>query len=298
VRETFPKAKRVLVKIGSNVLTRSAGGGVALGRIAHIVEQVAHLRAAGREVFLVSSGAVATGKRILRECDTKPPIEQLPIPSRPLPSLGLQRHGTAAELPAQTNQQCSAVGQLQLMSLYEQLFKVYGTTVSQVLLSVHDLAYATPRTSTCRTLEALMQRGIVPIVNENDAIEITPTEGDGSIPREELVISDNDSIAAVLATQLGCDLAILLSNVDGVYEKFGEGRPISVITPTVLQDMKISYAAKSSAGRGGMDSKVKAAEFMMNRGTKVVIASGNTLPASRNLLDIVEGKGIGTVFTN
>jgi glutamate 5-kinase len=136
-----------------------------------------------------------------------------------------------------------------------------------------------------------MKQGIVPIVNENDAIICQADSGDGSI---DLPITDNDAIAAVLAVELGCDLAILLSEVDGVYPSMQDKSPILTLTEESLQ--KVQVGAKSGAGRGGMDSKMQCATYMKKNGVQVVIASGMKTKEARTILDVVRGENIGTML--
>jgi glutamate 5-kinase len=300
-RELLRDARRILIKVGSNVVTRSQGGGVALGRLAGLVEQVAQLSQTGREVVLISSGGIAAGRRVLGDADAAKgakKVESLPIPSTPLPLLykSSPPQMSPEDQKAENNRQMSAAGQSKLMALYEQLFGVYDTHVAQLLISIPDLEYTHPRQATCRTIEGLMHRGIVPIVNENDAISYEAADGDGSIDKEEMPISDNDSIAAVLAVELKCDLVILLSEVDGVYEDMSNPVPIPVLTEQMIESGAIAFSEKSSSGRGGMESKVRAAQYMMRRGVKVVIANGSTPARSRTLLDVVKGEGIGTLM--
>lgn len=301
-RVDLVKAKRILVKVGSNVVTRSQGGGVALGRLANLVEQIAQLVRTGREVVLISSGGVAAGKRVLKDAwqdkvATDDASFTMPIPSSPLPVLAGQEAPGAVDSTAtpERKRQFSAAGQSKLMALYEQLFGVYDMHIAQILISIPDLEYTRPRKMTCQTIEGLMREGIVPIVNENDAIAYEAADGDGSIDKEELPITDNDSIAAVIAVELGCDLAILLSEVDGVYEDMSNPVPIPVLNPDA-EKAGINFSEKSSAGRGGMESKVNSAAYMMRRGVKSVIANGGTPSKTRTLLDIVRGNNVGTLI--
>jgi len=294
--EQLMGARRIMVKLGSAVVTRSNGAGIALGRTANVVEQVSHLQGAGREMLMVSSGAVAAGRQIMhnqralmRQFQIEGP-PSLPIPSRPIPTMPY------LPLPEQiSSHDCAAVGQASLVALYDAMFKAYGMGTGQILISVPDLMYTGPRKATCKTIEQLVRMRIVPIINENDAIYFEPAEGDGSIP---MPISDNDAIAAVLAVEMKCDLLLLLSNVKGVFTgdpALPESKFLPEITPEMLKSGEIQFGAKSGMGRGGMESKVKAAMYATERGCPVVIGNGLEW---RSILNIIEGHGLGTLFTS
>jgi len=304
LRSSLPKAKRILVKVGSGVLTRSKGGGLALARIANLVEQLAQLVHSGREVLLVSSGGVATGRHSLKEArktqlaradkDSIPPI-----PSKLLPQLDVDMTvgSSVSDSDVEATRRASAAGQGKMTSLYETCFGVHDMHIAQILISKTDLAYTKSREQGCGTIMGLMKQGIIPIVNENDVMlpANESVDGDGSIDKKELPITDNDSIAAVLAVELKCDLVILLSEVDGVYPSMEDPTPIPVLTEASMD--KIKYGAKSSVGRGGMDSKVAAATYMMRRGVQVVICNGMKTQSARTVLDVVKGENTGTLFT-
>lgn len=297
VRADLQGARRILVKVGSGVVTRSEGGGVALARLATLVEQLAHLVQSGREVVLVSSGGVAAGKKVIalpnpHHVNKFAKSSSLPIPSVRIPQLEPRTLGVEED-QAEVKRWASAAGQSKLMALYDHLFGVYDTNVAQLLISIPDLQFAHSREATCRTIEGLMSQGIIPIVNENDAISSDRIEGDGSI---ELPITDNDSIAAAIAVELKCDLAILLSEVDGVYADPKIPVPMSVLTSDDLEEGGIVFGAKSGAGRGGMESKVLASKYMMKHGVKSVIANGIATRTTRTILDVVQGKNVGTLF--
>ncbi|GAB5360518.1 hypothetical protein AAMO2058_000635300 [Amorphochlora amoebiformis] len=283
-RLAVTQAKRVMVKLGSAVVTRSSGSGIALGRTACIIEQICHLQASGREVVLVSSGAVAAGRQILHSQSRMG--TDLPIPSRPLPPL--------SDLPQPdetliTSQECASVGQSSLMALYDAMFKLYGIQCGQVLISTSSLLDKGPRENTCSTIVGLLSRGIVPVINENDALVPIHHEGDGSIP---IPVNDNDAVASVLARDLSCEALLLLSNVDGVYTgdpKLSSSDLISTLSAS--ESKEVQFSENSSAGRGGMSSKVRSAMYAAEAGVSVVIANGL---GYRPILDIIDGKEVGT----
>lgn len=296
-RDELMNAKRIMVKLGSVVVTRSNGAGIALGRMANVVEQICHLQGAGREMSIVSSGAVASGRQIMRnQLALIRQFEQagrpsLPIPSRPYPVM--DDHWVPVDTFSAP--ECAAVGQSSLVALYEAMFKVYGMGCGQILVSIPDLMYSKPREASCATVEKLMKMKLVPIINENDAIQYEPAEGDGSIP---IPIADNDAIAAVLAVQMKCDLLLLLSNVQGVYTGdpvLPESKLLPLVTPGMVQSGEIQFGQKSTSGRGGMESKVISALYAVENGVSVVIGNGLEW---RSILDMVEGKQLGTLFTS
>lgn len=230
---------RIVVKIGSNVLTREDGH-LNVTRMASIVDQLAWLRRQGHEVILVSSGAVMAGRGEL-EID-----HQLDS--------------------AEQRQLFSAVGQGKLIRLYYDLFREYGIKVGQVLTMKENFLANEQYQNQKACMELMLENGVLPIVNENDTVCLT-----------ELMFTDNDELSGLIATMLDADALVLLSNVDGIYN--GDPKlPTSRIIPSVYYDRDISeYVTdeKSSHGRGGMISKVKTAQQVANHGIKVIIANGN-----------------------
>jgi len=296
-RESLMKAKRILVKLGSMVVTRSNGNGIALSQMANIVEQVSHLQGAGREMGIVSSGAVAAGRQLMRNqlavlrLQEEAPEAPLPIPSRPLPIMEDPWRNLRYTFAAP---ECAAVGQSSLVALYNAMFKVYGMGCGQILVTVPDLLRTGPREASCATIEKMLRMRLVPVINENDAVQYEPTAGDGSIP---IPVGDNDAIAAVLAVELKCDLLLLLSNVNGVYtgDPSAPGsRFLPLVTPAMLRSGEIAFGHKSSSGRGGMESKVVSALYAAERGVSVIIGNGLEW---RSVLDMIEGKPVGTLFS-
>ena len=181
-REELIEAKRMTIKLGSQIVTRSNGSGIAFGRLFNVVEQLAQLKATGREIVLVSSGAVAAGRHRLRHLI--PGIEwPLPIPSRPLPKPGDSESGVITDggVPSfdkglLTMTACSASGQSGLMAIYEWMFAQYNIDCAQVLISQTDLANEDSRSNVLGLINDLLHAGLLPIINENDAIPRQPTE--------------------------------------------------------------------------------------------------------------------------
>ena len=185
-REDLIDAKRITVKLGSQVVTRSNGSGIAFGRLFNVVEQLAQLKTSGRDLVIVTSGAVAAGRHRLQHLEPglSPPI---PIPSRPLPLPGTGgKRGSAHQRPRSgpqsklTSMACSASGQSGLMAMYEWMFGQYHIDCAQVLLSKTDLATEAGRKAVLTLIEDLLKGGLVPIVNENDAIPVPAGDFEGS----------------------------------------------------------------------------------------------------------------------
>jgi len=268
-RSPIADAQRLLVKVGTRVLTADDGG-VDQDRLNSIAEDIAMLQRSGREVLLVSSGAVGLGR------DT----------------LGLKQAPTRLAL----RQACAAVGQSQLMALYRQAFAERGVTTAQVLLTESDLDDRARYLNLRSALLALLDRGVVPILNENDVVstaELAFLEGE-----ERPVFGDNDRLSALVATKLGADLLVLLTDVPGLHAADPRREPgaplLAQVDPEAFGDAsKLAGGSASDLGRGGMRSKVEAALVAARSGCHAVIGSGLT---PRSLSQIAAGDEIGTWF--
>lgn len=256
-RESLVSASRIVVKFGTGVLTDSRKQ-PDLAQMGQLVAQVAVLRALGKEVVIVSSGAVGAGMGILG-------YEKRP--------------GETSELQA-----CAAVGQPRLMALYEKLFGEAGHRVAQVLLTHDDLQHHERHLNARTTLVTLLRHGIIPIINENDAISFT-----------ELKFGDNDQLSALVACLLPADALVILTTVDGFIENFGKADPKTI--PTVEQldaeTEKLAGGTDSVTAVGGMASKLQAAKIVVRAGIPLVIASGKKKHA---LAHVFEGREEGTIF--
>ncbi len=265
-RRSLKTARRIVLKLGTRVLTHDDGR-LALARLFSMVEAAATIRSGGREILLVSSGAVGLGRDVLE-------LEETPE------DLALR-------------QACAAVGQTRLMALYQDGFSQYGLTCAQVLLTEGDLDDRARYLNLRRTLATLLECGVVPIINENDAVstaEIELSSGSGSRP----VFGDNDRLSALVAAKLHADLLILLTDVEGCYDRdprlYSDARLIPrADDPKILE--KAVSGKTSEAGRGGMKSKVEAAAIASRGGCHVVIASGRRPDV---LETILAGEEIGT----
>ena len=260
------KFKLVVVKIGTSSLTHSDGR-LNLEEVKKLVDQVAEAVAIGSKVVLVTSGAVASG----------------------MAELGVKFNPNDIVF----QQVCAAAGQGILMAHYRELFSRHGLKVAQILLTKEDLSNRVSYVHTCSVIDELLQLGVVPIINENDVTsvdELKPvTEG------YEVNFSDNDILSVLIANAIQADLVVLLSNVDGLYTmnpKLPEAKLIPVVEQ-ITPELKQSVEGKSLLGRGGMKTKLQAAEIATRSGIPVVIANSFREGV---LLDVLDGKPVGTWF--
>ena len=246
-----------MVKLGTGVLTDRRKQ-IDPAQLGQLVSQIATQRAAGKEVVLVSSGAIGAGMGIL----------------------GYEKRPTElSELQA-----CAAVGQPRLMAHYAEAFAKHNLPVAQVLLTHDDLEHHERHLNARNTLVTLLGRGVVPIINENDAVSLA-----------EIKFGDNDKLSALVASLLPADLLVILTTVDGVLENFGKADPrtISVIEKIDGEIEKLGGGTSSETAVGGMKSKIEAAKIVVRSGIPLVIASGKKKAA---LADILAGEDEGTMF--
>ncbi|MGY1752400.1 glutamate 5-kinase [Blastococcus sp. SYSU D01042] len=256
VRSEIAGARRVVVKVGSSSLT-TLPGGLDTGRLSALVEVLGAARAAGREVVLVSSGAIAAG----------------------LAPLGIE--GRPRDLA--TAQAAASVGQLRLVQTYADAFAAHGVTVGQVLLTADDLTRRGHYRNAHRTVERLLTLGVLPIVNEND-----------TVATEEIRFGDNDRLAALVAHVAQADALVLLSDVDGVYDGDPRTGPASLVDtvrePADLAAVTLGSASRNGVGTGGMATKVEAAFIAAHAGVPVVVTSTAQAGAA------LAGERVGTLF--
>lgn len=252
--------KRVVIKVGSSTLAPGEGG-LDRAFVASLVAQLGALIASGHQVLLVSSGAIAAG------------VERLGMVKRPsdMPSL----------------QAAASVGQVALVETYAECFASYGVTVGQVLLTQHDTAHRESYLHARDTLERLLDLGAVPVINENDTVAV-----------DEIRFGDNDGLAALVATMVGADLVILLTDIEGLYDadpRFSdEARLLENVAELTEDLIGAAGGAGSDAGSGGMRTKLEAARMLMKAGITAVVCDGRRADV---LGDVVEGRAVGTVFT-
>lgn len=290
-RSQLKYARRMVVKLGSAVITREDEHGLALGRLASIVEQVAEYHVEGRECIMVTSGAVAFGKQKL----TQELLMSMSMRETLSPTDHTRQDATTMLEP----RAAAAVGQSGLMSLYDAMFAQYGIKTAQVLVTEPDFYNDETRKNLFSTLSELISLNIVPIINTNDAVMppmfIVDQEVSGTGKKKGIKIKDNDSLAALLAAEIHADLLILMSDVDGIYNKppWEDGARL-MHTYTQADKNQIKFGQKSKVGTGGMDSKVTAATWALDRGVSVVICNGTQEKAIKHILT---GRKVGTFFT-
>ena len=256
-RAALKNAVRLVVKLGTGVLTDNRKQ-LDPAQLEQMVAQLAGMRQAGKEVVLVTSGAVGAG----------------------MGALGLEkRPADLAELQA-----CAAVGQSRLMALYADLFARHNLKVAQVLLTHDDLEHHERHLNARNTLVTLLSRGVIPIINENDAVSVT-----------EIKFGDNDTLSALVASLLPADLLVILTTVDGVIENFGKANPTTIPVVEKIDSAleKLARGTDSDTAVGGMKSKIEAAKIVVRSGIPLVIASGR----KKNVLGrILGGEVEGTLF--
>lgn len=262
-KEILNNKKRIVIKVGTTTITYDETGDINLEKLEKFVRILINLRNKGKEVIVVSSGAVGVGRT----------------------ALGLkERPQTEAE-----KQACAAVGQARLMMIYEKLFNEYSQLTAQVLLTKESVTNEECRINAKRTFDELIRMKVVPIVNENDAISV-----------DELAygnFGDNDTLAANVAELVDADLLILMSDIEGLYTDDPKKNPNARFIHTVAEiDETLEQMAKGASsdfGTGGMTTKVKAAKIVTQSGADMVIANGDNIYA---INDIMAGKKIGTLF--
>jgi len=285
-RSELKKAKRVVIKLGSAVVTRADGQGLALGRLAAIIEQVAEIQNSGADCIMVTSGAVAFGKQKLSQelLMSMSMRETLSSVDRTSELKNIAQH--------ELKRPNAAVGQSGLMALYEAMFRNYGILVGQVLVTKQDFFNDDTREQLFNTIRELMALNIIPIINTNDAVSPPPQD---SVMQGTLNITDNDSLASRVAVDINADLAILMSDVDGIYDrppKDDGAQLLHYFNPKNTN--KIKFGDKSNFGTGGMESKVKSAGFALDHGCSVIICNGMKYNTIRS---IMAGENIGTMFS-
>lgn len=252
--------RRIVIKLGTSTLTHKTGR-LNIRRVEKLVKVIADIKNSGLDVILVSSGSIGLG------------MGKLGLTTRP------------SDTP--TKQACAAVGQCELMYMYDKMFSDYNLVVAQLLLTKYILLEER-RKNVENAMEKLLEKGVIPIVNENDTV---------AIDELELEMGENDSLAATVATIAGANLLIILSDIDGLYDKNPNENPDANLIPVVSEITdelrKNAGGAGSSLGRGGMITKLNAAQIAMEAGIDMAILNGNN-PDS--LYDLLEGKKIGTYF--
>lgn len=241
--------KRIVVKVGSNVLTTDKGK-LDITRLSALVDQIAWLKEHRYEVILVSSGAVACGRQELKVDYALDSVEQ--------------------------RQLFSAIGQVKLVNLYYDLFREYGMHIGQVLTMKENFQTGEQYENQRACMEVMLDNGVIPVVNENDTVCVT-----------ELMFTDNDELSGLIAKMMNAEALILLSNIDGIYTGNPSDPTSEVIRSVAPGESLDKYIlpSKSTAGRGGMESKYNTARQTADAGIKVIIANGNRQDILRYLIE-------------
>ena len=255
--------KRIVIKLGTSTLTHKTGR-LNIRRMEKLVRVIADLHNSGKEVIIVSSGSIGLG------------VGKLGLRERP------------SDTPSK--QAAAAVGQCELMYLYDNLFDNYGIIVAQMLLTKTIIENPERKKNVENTFEKLISMGVVPIVNENDTV---------AIDELELEIGENDSLSAIVATFAHADLLVILSDIDGLYSSDPHKNPDAKLIPVVTEIDEhitdIAGAAGSALGTGGMATKINAAKIANDAGIDMIIMNGNN---PDKLYDLFENNETGTLFVS
>ncbi len=250
---------RIVLKIGTSTLAHETGR-LNIRRVEELCKVMSDLKNAGNEIILVSSGAIGMG------------VGKLALAKKP------------DDIP--TKQAAAAVGQCELMYTYDKLFSEYNHTVAQILITGEDIEVLERRTNFENTMRRLLELSVIPILNEND-----------SIATEQIVIGDNDTLGAIVATTLQADLLIILSDINGLYtadpHKNKDAVLLHMVDEITPEIEAMIGGVGSQLGTGGMMTKIKAAKMTTEKGIDMVIANGDNPSV---IYDIVEGKDVGTRF--
>lgn len=249
---------RIAVKIGTSTLTHSSGR-LNIRRVEELCKIISDIKNAGHEMVLISSGAIGMG----------------------VGKLGLAQKPT--DIPGK--QAAAAVGQCELMYVYDKLFSTYHHTVAQILITGEDIENETRHQNFSNTVSRLLSLGAIPIINEND-----------TVATNEIVIGDNDTLAAIVASSVKADILIVLSDIDGLYTADPRKDKSAKLIEFVSDVARVRFYASGAGtarGTGGMETKLNAAEICIDAGVEMIIANGKN---PQNLYDIVDGKQVGTRF--
>lgn len=253
------EAKRVVIKVGTSTLTHKTGM-LNFRRIEQLVQIIADLKNSGKEIVLVTSGAIGVG------------VGKLGLSQKP------------DDMP--TKQACAALGQSELMYIYDKYFSDYNQNAAQVLLTRDIIEDKKRKINVTNTLQRLLELSVIPIVNENDTVSV-----------EEIEFGDNDTLSAIVADLVKADLLVILSDIHGLYDKDPHKNEDAVLIDHVTEisdDIRALAGGKGSAlGTGGMVTKIHAAEYCMNAGFPMLILNGSDL---KQLYCWYDGEKVGTLF--
>lgn len=259
-REKLKEKQRIVVKVGSSTLTHENTGNLNLSKMEKLVRVLCDLHNSGKDVILVSSGAIAVGRK----------------------ALGIQERPKTMPV----KQACAAVGQARLMMTYQKLFGEYNQIAAQVLMTKSTMTNDDSRFNAQNTFSQLLEMGVIPIVNENDTVST-----------HEIEFGDNDKLSAIVTAITGADLLILLSDIDGLFTDDPNMNPDAKFVEEVpyIDDnlMGMGKGSASAVGTGGMTAKLEAARIAADSGADMVITNGEDVS---NLEKILAGKRVGTLF--
>lgn len=260
-RELIKDKKRIVIKIGSSSLQHKETGDFDYIKMEVLVRELCNLRNQGKDVVLVTSGAIAAGKRAIQIKEQDNPIA--------------------------VKQACSAIGQARLMMTYQKLFAEYNQVAAQILMTKNTIVDDLNRFNAHNTFSELLKLGVIPIVNEND-----------TVATYEIEIGDNDTLSAIVAALIDADLLVLLSDIDGLYTDNPRENPDAEFIPYVekltddIMDMGKATTG-SKVGTGGMNTKLIAAKIATSAGADMIIANSEDI---RIIHRIMDGRDIGTLF--
>ncbi len=258
------KRRRIVVKVGTSTLTNELGHS-NLRRMEKLALVLSDIQNMGNEVVLVSSGAIAVGTNKMR------------LPERPT--------------TMRMKQAAAAVGQCENMFLYDKFFGYYDKTVAQILLNAEDIRQEEKKENLTNTFNALLEQGIIPIVNENDSVSYTEIES------ADRLFGDNDMLSAVVSVLCQADILVIFSDIDGFFDKdprlYKDAKLIDRIEKIDDSLYELAGGAGSRRGTGGMRTKIQAADLATGQGISVIVTNGERPEA---LYDIVDGKKVGTLF--
>lgn len=265
-RKEFINAKRIVIKLGTNVL-RNEEGEASLPRLYSYIEDISRLVRQGKEVILVTSGAVGLGRK----------------------KLGVEKSDDLI-----LKQACAAIGQSKLMSIYENGFDAYGIKIAQILLIEDDFAQRKRYLSLRNTLNRLLELSVIPVINQNDTVSTLDLE---TVYKDaQVCFSDNDKLSALVSSELDADLLIILSDVNGLYDSNPKENPNAKIikeVPEITDEIMNLASGVSDGGRGGMKTKLEASRLVTRFGGKVLIANGKIPHVIKEIFNEAD---LGTMF--
>ena len=271
LRSTMKDKKRIVIKIGSSSLQHKETGDLDYTKLDVLVRELCNLRNQGKDVILVSSGAIAVGKKAIGTSAVKQDSKHMGF-----------------------KQACAAIGQARLMMTYQKIFAEYNQIAAQILMTKNTITDEINRTNAYNTFMELLNLGVIPIVNENDTVstyEIVVGDND-------VLIGDNDTLSAIVASLVNADLLILLSDIDGLYTDDPRKNPnakyieqVDLLTEDYMNMGKESTG--SNVGTGGMNTKMTAAKIATSCGTDMIIANSKDI---RIIHRIIDGRKYGTLF--